>query len=162
MKSDLLHITLSMLRIEDDEGVNETVQALKDIERELNELVQTVSFKVSQLDTFGQRVLFAKVYPDPNNVFMQILSLINRKISQCSRRVQANNKFEFVPHMTLVKVSRPVARARHSKYIPSRFYENHADDALGVQKFDNLQLCVIDTETRPSDGFYHTLHEIDF
>ena len=94
MKSDLLHITLSMLRIEDDEGVNETVQALKDIERELNELVQTVSFKVSQLDTFGQRVLFAKVYPDPNNVFMQILRLINGKISQCSRKVQANNKFE--------------------------------------------------------------------
>ena len=87
-------------------------------------------------------------------------------MSQCSDKVAANNKFGFVPHMTLVKVSRPAAR-----YIPTPYHEvfryfveDHGDhwDQLGTQPFDNLNLCVIDAETRPSDGFYQTLYQIKF
>ena len=119
-----------------------------------------VRLRVGELSTFGQRVLYAKVTPEPFDTFSMVLSAIKAKVSECSDKVQPNNKFGFVPHMTLVKVNRPVARARHSKYLPSKYYEEHLDDQLGVQPFNNLQLCVIDDQTRLSDGFYHTLYQI--
>lgn len=61
--------------------------------------------------------------------------------------------------MTLIKVNRPIARLRKSKYLPSVLYEDHINDDFGVQPVDNLQLCVIEDTTR-ADGFYTTLTEM--
>ena len=70
-----------------------------------------------------------------------------------------NDKFGFVPHVTLAKVSRPVARMRRSKYIDTGLYDKFSDDTFGDQVIDNLQLCVIDSATR-YDGFYNTLIDL--
>ena len=72
-----------------------------------------------------------------------------------------NDKFGFVPHVTLAKESRPVTRMRRSKYIDSGYYEAHINDTFGHQIIDNLQLCVIDSSTR-YDGFYSTLADLQF
>ena len=166
MKPSLYHMTLCMLRIEDTEGVQEATQMMRDLEADLRTILEgsenAIRLRVGELSTFGQRVLYAKVPPEPFDAFSLVMSAIQSKGSECSDKVQANNKFGFVPHMTLVKVNRPVARARHSKYLPSKYYEEHVHDQLGVQPFDNLQLCVIDDQTRLSDGFYHTLHQSQF
>ena len=61
--------------------------------------------------------------------------------------------------MTLIKVNRPIARLRKSKYLPSALYESHTEDHFGIQEVDNLQLCVIENTTR-ADGFYSTLMEL--
>ena len=82
-------------------------------------------------------------------------------VSQTSDKVNVTNKFELTPHMTLIKVNRPIARLRKSKYLPSALYEKHQDLEFGVQKVDNLQLCVIEDTTR-ADGFYRTLTELKF
>ena len=66
-----------------------------------------------------------------------------------------------VPHMTLLKVSRPVARIRNSKYLPSYLYEEFIDKKFGCQPINNLKLCLIDAETG-SDGFYQTISTIEF
>ena len=71
------------------------------------------------------------------------------------------DKFELHPHMTLIKVNRPIARFRKSKYLPSALYESHVNDHFGIQPVDNLQLCILESTTR-FDGFYSTLTEMKF
>ena len=82
-------------------------------------------------------------------------------VSGTSDKVNVTNKFELTPHMTLIKVNRPIARLRKSKYLPSALYEQHSSLDFGVQQVDNLQLCVIEETTR-ADGFYRTLTELNF
>ena len=88
-------------------------------------------------------------------------SLLNGSIAHTSDKVNLTNKFELTPHMTLIKVNRPIARLRKSKYLPSALYENHNFDDFGIQEVDNLQLCVIEDTTR-ADGFYTTLTHLSF
>ena len=88
-------------------------------------------------------------------------SLLNGCIARTSDKVNLTNKFELPPHMTLIKVNRPIARLRKSKYLPSALYENHNFDDFGIQEVDNLQLCVIEDTTR-ADGFYTTLTHLSF
>ena len=159
MKTGLFHVTLSMLRVTNgQEGQEEAVAIMKDLKEEVSRFLNHVRLNIHGLDTFGQRVLFARVQPDPESSFRQLVSAIQSRLSS-AKFVLSNNKFELVPHMTLVKVGRPVARVRHSKYLPSKFYENHIDSDFGIQKLDNLQLCVIDQATGPDD-FYTTLSKI--
>lgn len=65
----LFHVTLGMLRLDGHEGAKEAVEMLEQLKPQLQELCQDLSFKVSGLDTFGQRVLYAKVLPEPEESF---------------------------------------------------------------------------------------------
>ena len=69
-----------------------------------------VKLKISGLNTFGQRVLFAKVKPEPESKFWEFISTVQNKISESSDEIKVTDKFEFEPHMTLVKVNRPISR----------------------------------------------------
>ena len=117
--------------------------------------------RISGLDTFGQRVLFAKVVPESDEIFWQFVGIVLDKLAKSSPAIGMTNKFELTPHLTLVKVNRPISKARRSKFLPSRLYEDFVTLDFGVQPINNLQLCVIEATTR-NDGFYRTLSEIKF
>lgn len=67
----LFHVTLGMLRLDGVEGSNEAVASLEAIRPRLKELSQNLRLKVQGLDTFGQRVLYAKVVPEPEDIFWE-------------------------------------------------------------------------------------------
>jgi 2'-5' RNA ligase len=163
MKLGLLHITIGMLRLSSDEGIAEAMALVEDLQETLSDFLRQhdVRLRLEGLDTFGQRVLFAKVVPETDTAFWEFIAIIKNRIALTSANVMVTNKFEFTPHLTIVKVSRPVARVRNSKYLPSALYEKFADHKFGQQKLDNLNLCVIESSTR-HDGFYRTLKEITF
>ena len=127
----------------------------------LSLLFPFLGLKISGLDTFGQRVLFAKVVPENDDIFWQFVSLVQDKLAKSTSAISMTNKFELTPHMTLVKVNRPISKLRKSKFLPSRLYEEYSHMDLGVQPLNNLQLCIIEATTR-NDGFYRTLSEIKF
>ena len=62
MNPGLFHITLSMVRINGSKGVDEAKTLMDEIKEEFERIVKTQSCKLvlNGLDTFGQRVLFAK------------------------------------------------------------------------------------------------------
>ena len=115
---------------------------------------------VDALDTFGQRVLYAKIKSDPVDIFANMYSQIQSRLKNAVH-ISSTNRFESIPHMTLLKVSRPIARLRNSKYLPSYLYEDFRNSYFGVQPIDNLKLCLIDAETS-YDGFYETISSLDF
>ena len=69
----LFHVTLNMLRLDGAEGSRELIEALNDVEPQLKELSQNLKLRISGLETFGQRVLYAKVLPEPEEQFWQIV-----------------------------------------------------------------------------------------
>lgn len=69
----LFHITICMLRLDGDGGSDEMIQVFKDAQPQLQELSQNLKLRIKGLSTFGQRVLFAKVLPDPDEVFWQFV-----------------------------------------------------------------------------------------
>ena len=73
--------------------------------------------------------------------------------------VKNSNSFEFVPHITIAQVSRPVALLRGSWFIPSAAYSDHNQLNFGRQVVDNLHLCVIEQDLG-RDGFYTTVASI--
>ena len=97
---------------------------------------------------------------DPE-LLASLVTRVKRAVAEAGPGVSLNDKFGFIPHVTLAKVSRPVARMRRSKYIDSSYYESHCSNTFGSQNIDNLQLCVIDSSTR-YDGFYSTLADFHF
>ena len=162
MKPGLFHITLSMIRINGDAGIEEAKQLMADIKEDFDRIIksQQCSLVVNDIDTFGQRVLYAKVKPNPIDIYDNIYAMVQNRLDM-SKNISSTNKFQSIPHMTIVKVSRPVARLRNSKYLPSYLYEKFRGSNFGVQPLNNLKLCLIDAETG-FDGFYETIQSIDF
>jgi 2'-5' RNA ligase len=166
MGSGLFHMTLAMMRLNGQEGIDEATKMVEDLQEELQELLdkrtdRKIGMKISGLDTFGQRVLFAKVLPESDDLFWQFIGTVLDKLAKSSPAIGITNKFDLTPHMTLVKINRPISKLRKSKFLPSRLYEQFEDMELGRQPLNNLQLCVIEATTR-HDGFYRTLSEIKF
>ena len=54
------------------EGAQELIKTLDSIKPKLEELCRNIQLKISGLDTFGQRVLYAKVLPQPEEDFWQL------------------------------------------------------------------------------------------
>ena len=154
------HVTLSMLKIEDEEGTRQVIQCLDEVSHLIPKPNGFV-VKVRGVDTFGHLVLYAQVFPEPQDAFLLAKVLLEERLSSYSK-VQVTDMFDFRPHMTLVKVGVPGAEASPHKHISQESYSSHLNDQFGEQRFDNLQLCVLDGETREPDGFYNTIHQIHF
>eukprot|EP00092_Neocalanus_flemingeri_P007615 GFUD01008218.1.p1 GENE.GFUD01008218.1~~GFUD01008218.1.p1 ORF type:complete len:348 (+),score=131.18 GFUD01008218.1:329-1372(+) len=164
MKKGLLHITLAMVRLEGQEGIEEATKMMKALEPELSNILadkNKAKIKIENLKTFGQRVVYAEVTPAHDDTFWKFVNIVRASLEKASDLVRSSNSFDYVPHLTLAKVSRPVARERRSKYIETSYYQEFEDQKFGEQVIDNLQLCVIDSSTR-HDGFYNTLTELKF
>jgi len=164
MKKGLLHITLAMLRIKGEEGIEEARKLMRTIKPKLTEILADKNkavLKIEKLKTFGHRVVYADVIPTCSQLFYQLVNMVRQSVENSSDLLNITNSFDFVPHLTVAKVSRPVARERRSKYIDSSYYQEFQEERFGEQALDNLQLCVIDSSTR-YDGFYNTLAELQF
>ena len=162
MKSGLFHVTLGMLRLANDEGIREAMEVMEDlgeILREYRAKHPDFRLKIEGMETFGQRVLYGVVKPEPKDVFWEFISVVANRIATTSPNIVVTNKFEFTPHLTVLKINRPISRLRNSKYIPGGHYQDLEGMTFGVQPVNNLQLCVIEASTR-FDGFYRTLNEI--
>ena len=103
MKLGLFHITIGMLRLPNNEGIHEAIQLVESLKETLEDM-DSVDLNIKGLDTFGQRVLFAKVEANPEDKFWMFISEIKNRIAETSSNVVVTNKFEFTPHMTLIKV----------------------------------------------------------
>jgi len=159
MKKGLFHITVAMIRLEGHEGVENAKKMMHDLQPELQKILLDRSkniLTVKSLNNFGQRVVYGEVTPSHPEVLSRLVSCIKTGVHNAGEGVHLNDKFGFIPHLTLAKVSRPIARMRRSKYIDSSYYQQFMDAEFGEQIIDNLQLCVIDSSTR-YDGFYSTL-----
>lgn len=165
MPNELLHVTLAMVRCDTPEAVIEVDNILKNLRPQIQELVGDVgetnpqrSIKACGLSTFGARVLYVKL--DVPAAFTMLIETLHKSLHHVDD-VTITNHFEFVPHMTILKVNRQTARERRSKYLNSILYSEYMDQNFGVIPLDNINFCLID-DIRGPDGFYVTCKKIQF
>jgi 2'-5' RNA ligase len=165
MRPSLYHITLAMLRLDGIAGIQAAVDAVENFPTtDWSGLVASspssspLVLDLRRLNNFGHRVVYAEVHPRDPALFDALVAALRARLEQQSPAVAITNNFDFVPHLTLAKVSRPMTRLRRSKFIDESYYAAHAAEDFGAQVVDNLQLCIIEASSR-YDGFYTTLAE---
>lgn len=162
MPAEILHITLAMIKCESASSVNEVSALLTQIREEIitNENYNRDKnvIKAKHLSTFGSRVLYSKLEVTP--LFSDIINILQSKIKKLNG-VTITNHFDFVPHMTLLKVNRFIAKERRSKYIDSSLYAKYFSQEFGEIHLNNIYFCIIN-DYRGEDGFYLTCKKIEF
>lgn len=168
MPQELLHITFVMVKCNDQAAIEKIALLLKQLRTKLSGVVHSVkdedknssqnTIAVKGLSTFGARVLYTKLQV-PNS-FYKTVDILHEEI-RSMKDAEITNNFEFVPHMTLLKVNRPTQMARRSKYMSSSLYDSYLDHTFGDVKFDNIHFCSIE-QRRGADGFYETVASVQF
>jgi hypothetical protein len=176
MRPGLFHITLAMLRLEGIAGIQAAVDAVESFPSTdwpalrrarrcdgVDDVDQPPVLDIGRLNHFGHRVVYAEVRPRDPHLFDDLVGALRTRLEAAGGgeggTVSITNNFDFVPHLTLAKVSRPMTRMRRSKYIDESYYAAHVEEEFGQQLVDNLQLCIFEAATR-YDGFYMTLSQV--
>lgn len=154
----MLHITICTLGLYQPEHVEEVAEILRENRDDLAEMAKTgLSVDVSGVGNFFERVVYGKVNHDERfaNYAQHVCMLIREAgINIC-------DNYEFVPHMTILKVTRPVARHVGTKKVASWMYEDFRTTKFGTQAIDGIYLCAMKGEKLPGK-FYDSPAHISF
>ncbi|XP_064102714.1 uncharacterized protein LOC135212888 [Macrobrachium nipponense] len=161
MPTELFHVTLAMIRIDDPEAMLKLIELLQELRAKLQEMVadqQQSQILAKGLSTFvGARVLYCKLQVP--EAFSRIVETLHQSLEKVEG-VVITDQHDFVPHMTLMKVNRVIARERGSEYLNSILYSDYVDKEFGFIPINNINLCNTDDE-RGYDGFYFTCQKIE-
>ena len=151
-----LHVTLCTLGLDTQEQLTDSCRVLREAKDKLANIAKkNIQLRLHGVSNFYNRVLYAIVHHDDKLIdFVEHLRLI---LSQAGLEVR--DRYDFVPHMTIMKTTRPVSRAMKTKDINPGLYDHFLDMKLGCQQLDTLYLCPMTTNRR-DDGFYETPAEI--
>lgn len=156
---DCMHITLATLRLNDLDEITHAVGVLRNMRKGLREaFLDDIILEIDRLDSFYQTVLYAKVIE--NRKFLEFAELVRKNLEK--DRVKIVDNHSFVPHITLMKITRPIQRQfSHSRRIDPSVYHKFKDATFGKQIVKNIYLCPVGVDRR-EDGFYQTVMEMDF
>lgn len=150
-----LHVTVCMVKLDTPSHL-ETARDI--LERTKHQLVQYLpgcaEIEFTGVDNFRERLVYAKVAPNP--ALDRFSAFLIERFQSAGLRTPGNHA-QFTPHMTLVKMSRPMQHATHTSIISRDAYCQFADTPLGRQRVAGIYLCSM-TEARQEDGFYKRFH----
>ena len=147
---EVLHMTLTTVGLETPEKIENAAACLKEVKGELSGIVpKTKYLKVKGVGNFFNRVIYAKVesLPELDELVEHLKMCLNEK------GIDIRDYHEFVPHITLMKISRPVGRLTGKKYVSPWLYSAFSESEFGEQAVNNIHLCAM-TDDRQDDGFY--------
>lgn len=154
----MLHVTICTLGLYQPEHIEEVATILRENRDDLAEMAKSgMSVDISGVGNFFERVVYGKVNHDERfaNYAQHVCMLIREAgINIC-------DNYEFVPHMTILKVTRPVARHVGTKKVASWMYEDFRNMKFGTQVIDGIYLCAMKGEKLPGQ-FYDSPANISF
>lgn len=150
IEPEMYHLTLCVLKLDSPSDVVDAVSAIK---RVAAKNLPLVTLNLEGLDNFRQRVLYVRVERNED-----IFSLRKGLVDELNSST-ITDKFSFVPHVTVAKLSRPASRLRKSKYIDQYLYLKFEDNVFGTEVISDLYLCEMGAARR-EDGFYTCACEV--
>ena len=140
-----------MVRLNTDEERQKAIKVLETMQQILVCMLPTLHpLHFLKLGNFRGRVLHIEVLPDPIlNKFVNILllKLKDAGLNPCG------NREPYFPHVTILKLSRPMCRALPFKMIDANYYQHHIGDRFGTQAIEEIYLCST-SKQRNQEGFY--------
>ncbi|KAK6176356.1 hypothetical protein SNE40_014656 [Patella caerulea] len=155
MPAACFHITLCTLGLDRAEQILKACDVLKNNQSELCKLKPSESLKIIGVDNFYNRTVFAKIkYP---RMFLDFVD----HLKQCFRNagIEIRDNYGFVPHATILKISKQEARQLGSKFLVSNLYHNYKEGNLGSQYMNSICLCAMGDQ-RQEDGFWVSQHDL--
>lgn len=147
-----LHMTLCTIGLDTPEQVEHCVSVLNRLKPELASMApKNIPIILKGISHFFNRALYAKI--EGAKELYEFVDHI--KLCFKNEGIEIRDNHEFVPHMTIIKVTRPVGNSTGQKYIPPWLYSHKTDVDFGQQVLDNIYLCKM-THERREDGFYVT------
>ncbi|KAK7501229.1 hypothetical protein BaRGS_00007714, partial [Batillaria attramentaria] len=162
---DLLHLTLAVMHLPDEEAVQKAKAALDDYKERHHPIMEesegddALTFDVSGISNFRNQVVFAQISEGPA---LKRLTRIAETIQLClsEQDITAVDKNGFKPHITIMKMSKNPNQLRKGgvKKISEDLYKESKSRQFGLQTVATIQLCAM---TKPKkDNYYHIEHEV--
>lgn len=157
-----LHITVLVLRIDDDDSLQRAKEALsRAYERVKDDLEKTpITMQFQGLDHFRREVLYVKTSGEEECARLGVVADACLEEFTKAGLDLAGHK-EFKAHLTLVKLSKTDTRKTGLKKIREEWYSDFVDVHFGSQRMNSLQLLSMN---KPKDerGYYYSSHECTF
>ena len=152
-----LHVTLCMVQLKKEEDIEKAKALMGRIRKQFILILPCcLQLTISGVDNFHERLVYARVVPDP--ALERFVSFILEQFQLAGLKVPGNHE-QYTPHVTIAKLSRSMARELHSSAISSASYLPFKEMFLGMQRIDMLHLCFVG-KPKEVDGFYETVASI--
>ncbi|XP_070580897.1 leukocyte receptor cluster member 9-like [Ptychodera flava] len=153
-----LHLTICTMRIDSESQMKTACGVLKDLKHEISRLLPPATLlKFDGLNVFRDRVLYAAPQPEP--ALLKFYDHITSLFRAAGVNL-AGTRDEYTPHMTIVKLTRSVAKQLRNPCLEEASYYEYLDDYFGTQAIESLHLCSMGSGQR-HDGFYQTAMSLD-
>uniref|UniRef100_A0A8C5MAZ8 A-kinase anchor protein 7-like phosphoesterase domain-containing protein n=1 Tax=Leptobrachium leishanense TaxID=445787 RepID=A0A8C5MAZ8_9ANUR len=157
------HITLFVMRLENEDEVNLAISALLECKRPVEKVLQEkeLVFSFHGVADFKNEVVYGKMTEDEYKSSLKEITEIMEKIFK-EKGVHTEGKKGFIPHLTFMKMSRaPKLRKQGLKKINPNLYKDFQDHCFGKETLFRLDLCSM-LKQRQACGYYHTEASIFF
>lgn len=153
-----LHVTLFMVRLENE---NQIATAREVMERArpqfIHILPRYLQLAFTGVSNFRERLAYVKVASCPP--LEKFVSFLMECFHAAGLRTPGNHD-EYTPHMTILKLSRPMQRELHTGVISPALYLPFQNTNVGSQHIESLNLCSM-TGPKQDDGFYLRLAQVN-
>lgn len=151
-----LHITLLVLRVNDgDDSLQRAKDSLSRSHEAVTDDLQATPLVLhfEGLDHFRNEVLYVKTIGEDSVSRLKALAQVCREEFK-KANLDLTEGTEFMPHLTLAKISRTSKRRNEIKKIKEEWYTTFKDEPFGMQQVKSLQLLSI---SKPKDerGYYY-------
>ncbi len=147
-----LHLTLCTLRINDKEEIEQVKKVFDSLNSEKEFLSENMSinFKFKGLGSFYDKVLYAKCECDNLDKVKNLRKKILDKLEEAKLSL-AGNYYEFVPHLTVLKISASAFKNSNnsnkfsnlilSELIDEEVLSDYKNYSFGEQDLNEIELC---------------------
>ena len=151
----VLHVTICMMQLNNPSHISTARKVMENTKQYFTQCVPKCTDLVfSAIDHFHDRLLYAKVAPNP--ALHRLSSLLIERFQDAGLKTPGNRD-RFTPHMTLLKMSRSLQHMINSQVIRRDSYSAFGETYIGKQRVDGIYLCSI-TGPEQDDGFFHRIH----
>ena len=146
-----LHVTLCMARLINDEQIETAKRVLQAARLQFISLLPNcMELSFNGVSNFRERLIFIKMKPEP--ALSKFVSHLIEQFQAAGLRTPGNHE-EYTPHITIVKLSRPMQRELNTFIINPACYQPFLETHLGHQPISSVHLCSMHAPAQP-DGFY--------
>lgn len=159
ISTDYLHITLCMFRLNGQSDCDKAIEVLQSLSQILNCMLSlnTEPLILREVEHFRNLVLYVNVLH--HTPFLKFNEIAMLKLKDAGIHLCGNYDV-YHPHMTIMKLSRPLCKRLNINGLNTMYYEKFSDHYFGEQKIFDLKICECGPD-KSSDKFYIQLGSIE-
>ncbi|CAF1160825.1 unnamed protein product, partial [Didymodactylos carnosus] len=135
-RSDLLHITLLTLRLNNQFEIDQCILTMKSLQEELKYFCtypERLKLYFFGCETFYNKTLFINCRKHDRLENLRAILLERFKLNN----INLTGNYDFIPHLSLINIKQKL------KTIPLTIYKKYQQSDFGVQNVEAIQLCQI-------------------